>query len=60
MPGSQTAQSQAGPCAIAPACVAFCHYEGIGAPDCTVFAAQWLACTHPCQRFVRRLATTDA
>src|SRR2546428_3546111 len=27
-----------------------CH-DGIGSPDCIAFAAQYLACTCPCQRF---------
>src|SRR5438132_13240263 len=27
-----------------------CH-DGIGTPDCIAFAAQYLACTCPCQRF---------
>ena len=59
MPGSQTTQGRAGARALAPAHVAFCLFESIGTPD-GVFAAQWLAYTLPCQRFVHTLTGIDA
>src|SRR6266550_437145 len=35
-----------------------CH-DGIGTPDCIAFAAQYLACTCPCQRFAYCVATAS-
>jgi len=59
MPGSQTTWGRAGTRTIAPAHVAFCHFESIGTPE-GIFAAQWLAYTLPCQRFARGLAAMSA
>lgn len=59
MPGSQTTWGRTGTCANAPVRVAFCFFEGISTPD-GIFAAQWLAYTHPCQRFTYTLADIRA
>lgn len=55
MPGSQTTWGRASTRVRVPTYVAFCLFESIGTPD-GVFAAQWLACTLPCQRFAQTLA----
>jgi len=34
--------------------------NSVGAPDCLISAAQWLACTFPCQRFDDALAGATA
>lgn len=60
MPGSQTTPDRPGACADGPAPVAFCCHDGIGTPDCIAFAAPYLACTHPCQRFTPTLTGHDA
>jgi hypothetical protein len=39
------------PCLLPSAC-----HDGIGTPDYIAFAAQYLACTPPCQRFADALA----
>ncbi len=59
MPGSQTTQGRTDTRVCAPVHVAFCLFESIGTPD-GIFAAQWLAYTLPCQRFVHNLASIDA
>jgi hypothetical protein len=58
MPGSRTAQDRTGARCSAPVRVAFRLYESVGVPEYDYFAAQWLAYTHPCQRFVTCLAAT--
>jgi len=55
MPGSQTTQGRSGTRDSAPVHVAFCHFESIGTLE-EIFAAQWLACTCPYQRFADALA----
>ena len=40
--------------------VAFCRLESIGTPNVKSFAAQWLACTPPWQRFADSLAAACA
>ena len=40
--------------------IAFCRLESIGTPNVKSFAAQWLAYTHPCQRFADGLAAACA
>ena len=40
--------------------IAFCRLESIGTPNVKSFAAQWLACTHPCQRFADGLTIARA
>jgi hypothetical protein len=59
MPGSQTTQGRTGTRVHAPLRVAFCLFESIGTPN-GIFAAQWLAYTRPCQRFVHALTGIDA
>jgi len=59
MPGSQTTGNRTGTRADAPDRVAFCTFEHIGVPE-RIFAAQWLACTRPCQRFAPALAGRPA
>jgi len=44
----------------APDRVAFCRLDDIGAPIVKSFATQWLARTHPGQRFTRGVATVRA
>jgi hypothetical protein len=34
--------------------------DNVGSPDFTSFAAQWLACIFPCQRFKGTLASASA
>ena len=56
MPGSPTTPGRTSTCDGAPGRVAF-RYRTASAPGSEVhFAAQWLACTHPCQRFAAHLA----
>lgn len=59
MPGSQTTRGREGTRDSVPPRVAFCDFERIGTPD-EIFAAQWLAYTHPCQRFAQPLAGLSA
>jgi len=59
MPGSQTTWGRTGARAHAPVRVAFCNFESIGTPK-GIFAAQWLAYTLPCQRFVHVLTAMNA
>jgi hypothetical protein len=56
MPGSRTTQDRTVARNSAPARVAFRLYESVGVPKYDFFVAQWLAYTHPCQRFVTCLA----
>jgi len=61
MPGSKTTQGRTGTRAIAPIRVAFRYANSVGTPNYfKAFAAQWLACRLPCQRFVSHLATRYA
>ena len=55
MPGSTTTRGQHVSCDIDTGCVAFCWTENISAPDLS-YAAQYLACALPCERFTSALA----
>jgi hypothetical protein len=59
MPGSLTAPGRRRACDGGRRSVAFCHCDSIGTREFT-FAAQWLACTIPCQRFDDALASAAA
>jgi hypothetical protein len=59
MPGSTTTQGRARARVHACARVAFHRDNGVGAPN-DYFAAQYLACVHPCRRFAPGLAANDA
>jgi len=56
MPGSTTSQDQADARYSAPVCVAFRLTNSVGVLSKWSIAARWLACSHPCQRFVTCLA----
>jgi hypothetical protein len=56
MPGSTTTRGQHVSCDIDTGCVAFCWTENISAPDLS-YAAQYLACALPCERFASALAS---
>jgi hypothetical protein len=56
MPGSRTAQGRPVARTSASVRIAFRPHESVGTPQFDSFAAQWLAYTHPCQRFVTCLA----
>jgi hypothetical protein len=60
MPGSTTTPDRLGACAIAPIRVAFRQQNDVGTRDEGTFAAQWLACALPCQRFADALAGSRA
>ena len=60
MPGSQTTQGQCRACDSALHCIAFRYANSVGALNIKAFAAQWLACPHPCQRFAPYLAIRHA
>ena len=60
MPGSQTTRGRYGACDIAPHRVAFRYANSVGTSDFKAFAAQWLAYSHPCQRFAPYLAVRHA
>jgi hypothetical protein len=60
MPVSTTTPSRLGARAIAPIRVAFRQRNDVGAWDEGTFAAQWLACALPCQRFAIALAGNRA
>jgi hypothetical protein len=60
MPGSPTTPGRAGTRAIAPVRVAFRFENSVGTQDNSSFAAQWLACAHPCRRFTAALADDGA
>src|SRR5271165_551176 len=55
MPGSTTTRGQHVSCDIDTGCVAFCWTENISAPNLS-YAAQYLACALPCERFTSTLA----
>jgi hypothetical protein len=58
MPVSTTTPGHLGARAIAPIRVAFRQRNDVGARDEGTFAAQWLACAIPCQRFADVLAAS--
>src|SRR5271165_5641305 len=60
MPGSQTTQGRSDTRANVSDHVAFHETYGVGALRFITFAAQWLACTIPCRRFVDILADAAA
>jgi hypothetical protein len=60
MPGSTTAPGQRGACDDALRRVAFRKSDSVGTRDIFSFAAQWLACAYPCQRFASYLAVRHA
>src|SRR3981081_1480720 len=55
MPGSTTTQDRSGARGNAPVRFAFRQCKSVGVLDEKYFAAQWLACTLPCQRFAAPL-----
>src|SRR5208337_5565790 len=55
MPGSTTTRGQHVSCDLDTGCVAFCWTENISAPNLS-YAAQYLACALPCERFTSALA----
>src|SRR5262245_5666433 len=55
MPGSTTTRGQHASCDIDARRVAFCGTENIGTPN-LAYAAQYLACALPCERFTAALA----
>jgi hypothetical protein len=55
MPGSTTTRGQHVSCAIDTRRIAFCGTENIGTPNLS-YAAQYLACALPCERFTSALA----
>jgi hypothetical protein len=59
MPGSTTTRGQHVSCDIDTGCVAFCWTENISAPNLS-YAAQYLACALPCERFTSALADIRA
>ena len=59
MPGSTTTRGQHVSCDVDTGCVAFCWTENISAPNLS-YAAQYLACALPCERFTSALADTRA
>ena len=56
MPGSATTPGRPSACDSAPVRVAFHVAKRVGTQDYVHFAAQWLACVIPCQRFAEALA----
>jgi hypothetical protein len=60
MPGSSTAPGRSGARGSALGRVAFRRNDSVGTQEQISFAAQWLACAYPCQRFVVRLAAHHA
>lgn len=59
MLGSQTARGRSGTRVHAPSHVAFRRLDSVGTPD-QAFAAQYPACTLPCQRFATPSRVVDA
>jgi hypothetical protein len=59
MPGSTTTRGQHVSCDLDTGCVAFCWTENISAPN-LAYAAQYLACALPCERFTSALADIRA
>jgi hypothetical protein len=55
MPGSTTTQDRAAARDFAAARVAFRQWDSVGILITNPFAALWLACTFPCQRFADSL-----
>ena len=60
MPGSTTTPDRLGTCDIAPIRVAFRQQNDVSVREQETFAAQWLACALPCQRFADALAGSRA
>jgi hypothetical protein len=60
MPVSKTTPGRLGARVVAPIRVAFRHRNDVGTQDEGTFAAQWLACALPCQRFANTLTGTGA
>jgi hypothetical protein len=60
MPGSPDGAESIGARVVALDRVVFCRLEGIDTPVVKSFAAQWLAYTLPCQRFMCSLAAVHA
>ena len=60
MPVSTTTPDRLGARDIAPIRIAFRQRNDVGAREEGTFAAQWLACTIPCQRFAVALADNCA
>ena len=60
MPGSPTTPEWAAARAPVTIHVAFRDLNRVGLRYCTSFAAQWLACAFPCQRFVAIFANVAA
>ena len=60
MPGSQTTQGPCRPRDIGLQGVAFRYANSVGTLIYKAFAAQWLACRHPCQRFAAHLTAHPA
>lgn len=60
MPGSPTTPGRPGTRALAPVRIAFRDLKRVGTQEMISFAAQWLACTLPCRRFVPTLADDNA
>jgi hypothetical protein len=58
MPASTTTRGQHASCDIDARCVAFCGTENIGTPN-LAYAAQYLACALPCERFTSALAGSN-
>ena len=60
MPGSSTTPGRTGACDDAPMRVAFRESDSVGTRIEYSYAAQWLACTYPCQRFASHLTVHRA
>lgn len=60
MPGSSTTPGRTGARDSAPVRVAFRESDDVGTRNMISYAAQWLACTYPCQRFELHLAMQPA
>ena len=60
MPGSSTTPGRRDTCASVPRRFAFLVYDRVGTQNDSYFAAQWLACSLPCQRFACPLTGTYA
>ena len=56
----ETTRGRYSACDIAPGRVAFRYANSVGTSDFKAFAAHWLACSHPCQRFATYLAVRHA
>ncbi len=60
MPGSATTPGHPSACDCALGHVAFRFQNSVGTRNIKTIAAQWLACTYPCQRFAPYLAVRHA